>query len=114
MQLKSRRGVIEQLESRVLLSAEVLLVPGAPNAHVVPAGDRIYVLADDQTHGVSLWRSDGTKSGTMLVKTEIGGTAVGLGQAMLAVGSGIYFVVGNNDSQTLWHSDGTDTGTVPC
>lgn len=86
-------------------------VPGP----VVMMNHVAYFAAQNGTHGTELWRSDGTASGTQLVKDIFpgsGSSSPGLGLEMVVVNSTLYFVAndGTNGFE-LWRSDGTAAGT---
>src|SRR5918995_14598 len=77
-------------------------------------GKTLYFRASDGKHGVELWKSDGTKSGTKLVK-NINPTsareASDIGN-LVALRKRLYF--STNDGKhglELWKSDGTRSGT---
>jgi ELWxxDGT repeat protein len=119
---------IEELESRALLSAAALvadvnkLTAGSldafglsQSAHV---GNSLYFAADDGVHGRELWVSDGTPTGTHLVKDVNPGNApsptaeVGP-YGLTAVGNTVYFAEDDGTHGTeLWKTDGTPAGTV--
>ena len=61
------------------------------------------------TSGDSLFKSDGTPAGTVLVKKL--GEPVSL-MSKATIGSNIYFVTQNGSSENLWKSDGTAANTV--
>jgi ELWxxDGT repeat protein len=73
--------------------------------------------ADDGTHGVELWRSNGTPGGTTLVKDINPGSAAGLpaypGYSAVVAGR-VFFAAddGTHPGGELWMSDGTPGGTV--
>ena len=78
-------------------------------------GDRILFLANDGVHGRELWISDGTASGTRMVRDLLPG-AVGpwdQGYAYLTVfANRAYFIAADAaHGLELWVTDGTESGT---
>jgi ELWxxDGT repeat protein len=74
----------------------------------------LFFVADDGTHGIELWVTDGTADGTHMVKEIIppaaGPTASPYG--LRAVGSRLFFGVPDGvHGSELWVSDGTEAGT---
>ena len=86
----------------------------------VSMGNHIYFWANDCIHGEELWKSDGTESGTVMVKDihdcgSTGSTCNSYGGMELVVfGNNLFFraMNGTVNSNELWKSDGTETGTV--
>ncbi len=90
---------------------------GGPSDGMVGLGDTLFFTADDGTHGAELWRSDGTRSGTVLVK-DIGSVDDGdyydNGPSYLTPVGDTLFFTAEDDTRgaELWRSDGTRSGTV--
>jgi ELWxxDGT repeat protein len=124
----------ELLEDRITLSLtpELVLDIGTDTlasnpAHVVAVGSTAYFIADDGVNGPELWKSDGTATGTALVKDIYPGTHreydstgrwsyVPNGSAPdgLTNVNGILFFTADDGvhGRELWKSDGTAAGTV--
>ncbi|CAN5897879.1 hypothetical protein BH11VER1_BH11VER1_31020 [soil metagenome] len=89
-------------------------IPASSGVHDLCAvGSTLFFATTDGTHGRGLWKSDGTFSGTVLVKEILNGSNSPQLTSLTAVGSALYFV--SSDYATyykLWKSDGTETGTV--
>lgn len=108
--------------------------PGASNvngAEMVVSGGTLFFAADDGSHGVELWASDGTTAGTHLVKDIYSGSSlpqpigppVPFGTPEFAnssdpanltdVNGKLYFTANDGpDGFQVWTSDGTAAGTV--
>jgi len=93
---------------------------GSSEARVV-VGSELFFTANDGTHGIELWKTDGTTSGSQLVDDIDSGSASGNITGMAALGSSLIF--GANDGQTfgssssnrvgqLWTTDGTTTTKI--
>ena len=94
-------------------TATTARLPDPPDLTAV--GGTLFFTADDGVHGRELWKSDGTKAGTVLVKditprrrcqrlrpvplTDVGGTL------FFTADDGVH-------GEELWKSDGTKAGTV--
>src|SRR5262249_20210622 len=75
-------------------------------------GSTLFFVADDGVHGSELWKSDGSVSGTALVK-DINPTEESHLSWLTAVGTRLFFVADDGvHDRELWTSDGTSTGTI--
>jgi trimeric autotransporter adhesin len=76
-------------------------------------GAELFFVADDGVHGGELWKSSGSRSGTVLVK-DISPCSNQLGATYLGRAKGTLFFAGNDSTNglELWKSDGTRSGTV--
>ena len=88
---------------------------GGPSASVAMGG-RLFFAAYDAVHGRELWTTDGTSTGTYLVKDVQPGIGSGLAAYFellaFAVGDVLYFRADDGSSgPELWRTDGTEAGT---
>ena len=89
-----------------------------PPLHTV--GNDIYFRGDDGTNGMELWKTDGTTSGTMMVKDIWSGSSSGhlwngslIGWPYVNIGNTVYFAANDGtNGYELWKTDGTASGTV--
>ena len=87
------------------------LVTSSSPREFVPAGSRVFFVATTPAEGVSLWMTDGTAEGTVLLHAFGGVRAQRFD--LTAVGDAVFFAADDLVSGVeLWHSDGTPAGTV--
>lgn len=80
--------------------------------------DVVYFFANDGVNGIELWHTDGTESGTSMVKNIGTGIAsactstFGCGSEFIVMDDILYFRASDNVNGTeIWRSDGTEAGT---
>lgn len=76
-------------------------------------GSILYFIGDDGVNGGEIWKSDGTETGTAMVKDIRPGESGSTPQGLTDVNGTLYFSA--NDGKTgkeVWKSDGTSAGTV--
>lgn len=91
--------------------------PGQSNPdNLTTLSDRYGTLlftATDEDHGLELWRSDGTTSGTQCVLDINPGPAAATPRDLLTCGSRVFFSANDGiHGRELWLSDGTASGTI--
>ena len=84
-----------------------------PAVKPVVMNNELYFQAKDGTSGFELWKSDGTSSGTVMVKDIQTGSNSGAPSSLTVVGNTLYFTANDGTNGVeLWKSDGTTSGTV--
>ena len=73
-------------------------------------GNTLYFGANNGDNGQELWKSDGTKDGTVMVK-DINPIGSSYPRKIIAVGHTLYFTIDGVSGKELWKSDGTEDGT---
>jgi ELWxxDGT repeat protein len=90
-------------------------INGSYPAILGQAGGLLLFAANDGSSGSELWKTDGTRRGTVLLK-EINSGSLGSGIFSLAaatVGSQVFFGADDGvNGRELWKSDGTTAGTT--
>jgi ELWxxDGT repeat protein len=80
---------------------------------LTPVGDQLFFRANVAGSGPELWKTDGTRAGTVLVKDIAPGPASSRPQELTAAGSRLYFRATDGvHGDELWRSDGTAAGTT--
>ena len=81
-----------------------------PNSFAALDNELYFVVGTDVTASQSIWKTDGTESGT--IKVFEGAAWVGNGpRNLLAVGSQLFFTVSTSEGTEVWTSNGTESGT---
>lgn len=92
----------------------------AEASQILATDDFLYFYANDGIHGVELWKSDGTETGTQLIKDINSGVEDVFDDsynsfiecAIFEVGDHIIFLADDEDhGLELWKTDGTEEGT---
>jgi ELWxxDGT repeat protein len=74
----------------------------------------VYFYADNGVTGRELWKTDGTATGTGLVKDIMPGPATSepfSGSGFVTLKNWVYFVAADSRGDELWKTDGTESGT---
>jgi ELWxxDGT repeat protein len=86
-------------------------------SYFVQLGNMYYFVAKHQgSFTISLWKTDGSKAGTTMVK-DLGNIVIPQGGGnlsalpMIAFNNAIYFVFEDSNGSEIWKSDGTSSGT---
>ena len=108
--IQARHHLSSRMECSRTSAAEVRAV--FPT-HLAAVGNTLYFSADDGTNGRELWKSDGTASGTVMVKDINSGSGRQLSLLLTVIGTTLYFQADDGtNGRELWKSDGTASGTV--
>ena len=84
----------------------------AAEAVAAPWGGFVFV-ADDGTHGLEVWRTDGTPESTFLLKDISAGAAGSSPRGLAVLGGAVYFTATDpQNGEELWRTNGTPAGTV--
>ena len=112
---------IDHICSKIHLVKEIFSRGTGYPVHLTAVGNTLYFAADDGTNGYELWKSDGTASGTVMVKDINSGSSgsshyhsgSSYPSKLTAVGNTLFFQANDGfNGHALWKSDGTASGTV--
>lgn len=77
-----------------------------------PEADQLYFVGNDEVHGSELWKSDGTREGTVMIADIGPGNASGTVSYLSRYNGHLYFFADDDiHGWELWRSDGTTEGT---
>ena len=90
--------------------------PGFHTDGFVVMNNNLYFSANDGSNGEELWKSDGTASGTVMVKDIRSGSAGSFSSEScckpVVMNNELYFSASDGTGYELWKSDGTANGTI--
>jgi ELWxxDGT repeat protein len=79
---------------------------------MITIGDLLYFAGNTAAAGVELWKSDGTESGTVMVKDINPGVSSSKPTSLTAFQGKLYFVANDGvHGLEVWSSDGSESGT---
>ena len=82
--------------------------------HLTTFAGQVFFAANDGVNGDELWKTDGTYTGTVMVKDIAPGSSSSNISEMLVFSNTLYFVADggfDNFGEELWMSDGSEAGT---
>jgi ELWxxDGT repeat protein len=85
---------------------------GSAPTNLVNVNGTLYFTVWTATAGRELWRSDGTVTGTVMLKDIRGGFLGSDPNHLTNVNGTLFFTADNGNGRSLWKSNGTETGTV--
>ena len=86
---------------------------GSGPSYLTNVNGTLFFAANDGVHGTELWKTDGTGSGTVLVKDIDPGSVGSNIKGIVNVNGTLYFSANDGThGNELWKSDGTAAGTV--
>src|SRR5688572_27243580 len=88
--------------------AVVITAQSSNPASLQRVGNQVFFSANDGTHGVELWRSDGTTNGTAMVVDLLPGVQSSQPQIVGTLGNAVLFTAYDAVQRALWRSDGTE------
>ncbi|WNG48558.1 HYR domain-containing protein [Archangium minus] len=98
--------------TRVTSRLKLTPVAGAP-IELAAHGGFLFFAGSDSITGFELWKSDGTDSGTTLVKDIVEKSGSSQPSQFTSVGGALYFLARDaSGGRELWKTDGTGAGTV--
>ena len=88
--------------------------PYSSNVYTTDVNGTFFFTAQDSIHGFELWKSDGTREGTVMVKEINPSSNKFFGPRYLTNVNGTLFFAADDGTHglELWKSDGTSAGTV--
>ncbi|MCS7016738.1 MAG: hypothetical protein NZM42_11555 [Gemmatales bacterium] len=111
---------VEILEARSNPSVSHRLVaniqPGSVSSspeQLTNVSGTVYFVANSPSQGWQLWRSDGTSSGTFLVRVIGPGTTASRPRYLTNVNGTLFFVANDGSGDRIWRSQGDAASTVP-
>lgn len=82
-------------------------------ARLTAVGNTLYFTVDDGVHGREMWKSDGTATGTVMVKDILPNRAPSNPDRLTVLNGVLHFrAVNSKGRESLWRTDGTAEGTV--
>ena len=84
---------------------------GTPILRFAEFQDEVYFSAFDPLNGHELWRTDGSESGTGLVRDLCPGPCDSIISPFFRFGQFLFFVAQDQQTMGLWRSDGSNAGT---
>ncbi|MCA9198834.1 MAG: hypothetical protein KDA87_14905, partial [Planctomycetales bacterium] len=113
-----RQHLLEDLEDRLVLAGTPVLIEINPSGDSDPAefvqlGDLTFFSAEDATSGRELLVTDGTDTGTRLVRDINVGSDHANPESLIAYNNRLYFSADDGiNGRELWSTDGTSAGTM--
>lgn len=84
----------------------------ASGTRFVPFNGALYFIANNGVNGYELWRSDGTETGTFMVKDVYSGSESGAAYPLVASSDRLFFIGADGATgYELWQSNGQASGT---